>query len=131
MKTKKMLFAAALALLAVGAHAASTTRAEMGEAKLAKMLEGRAAGKPQSCIPAQVSDRLQIIDETAIVYDAGETIYVARPDQPKSLDADDVLVINRSSGELCKQDVVRTVDQTSGVTTGLIFLGDFIPYRKG
>ncbi len=53
------------------------------------------------------------------------------PDQPKSLNADDILVIDRLAGELCKQDVVRTVDQSSGATTGTIFLGDFIPYRKG
>ncbi len=128
---RKTIFPTALALLSVGAHAASPTRAEQGEAKLAKMLEGRTAGKPQSCISAPVSDRLQIIDQTAIVYDVGETIYVARPDQPKSLNADDILVIDRLAGELCKQDVVRTVDQSSVATTGTIFLGDFIPYRKG
>lgn len=128
---KKMIFATAVALFAASAHGASPTRAERGEAKLAKMLAGRTAGKPQSCISAQVSDRLQIIDQTAIVYDVGETIYVARPDQPKSLNTDDVIVIDRLAGELCKQDVVRTVDQSSGFTTGTIFLGDFIPYRKG
>ncbi len=94
------------------------------------MLEGRTAGKPQSCISAQINDGLQIIDQTAIAYKAGDTIYVARPDEPKSLNTDDVLVINRTSGQLCKQDIVRTIDRASGFTRNVIFLGDFTPYRK-
>lgn len=127
---KKLIVVSLVALLATSAHAASPTRAEKGEAQLAKMLDGRTAGKPQSCISAQASDRLQIIDETAIAYNAGDTIYVARPDRPQSLNTDDVLVIDRTSGQLCKQDIVRTIDRTSGFTRDVIFFGDFTPYRK-
>lgn len=76
-----------------------------------------------------LSNRLIVIDGTALVYDAGSTIYVARPDNPRSLDSSDVLVVERSGGQLCKQDIVRTMDQTLGFTTGVVFLGDFIPYR--
>lgn len=127
---KKLIVVSLVALLATSAHAASPTGPEKGEAQLAKMLEGRTAGKPQSCISAQISDRLQIIDQTAVAYNVGNTIYVARPDQPKSLNTDDILVINRTSGQLCKQDIVRTIDRTSGFTRNVIFLGDFTPYRK-
>lgn len=101
-----------------------------GEARLAAMLEGRTAGEPQSCISATIDSRLKVIDETAVVYDAGRTIYVARPENPQSLDSQDVLVINRFGSQLCKQDVIRTVDRTLGFTTGAVFLGDFIPYTR-
>ena len=94
------------------------------------MLEGRTAGKPVSCIPAQISDRLRVIDETAVVYDGGRTVYVARPRDPKTLDSDDILVINRFGSQLCKQDVIRTIDRTSGFMTGIVFLGDFVPYSR-
>ena len=102
-----------------------------GAAQLAKLLDGRTAGKPQSCIPAYDSNDLQVIDRTAIVYKTGKTVYVARADDPRSLDNDNILIINRFGSQLCRQDVIRTVDRISGFTNGAIFLGDFVPYTKG
>ncbi|MBB3991174.1 hypothetical protein [Croceicoccus naphthovorans] len=121
--------ASSLAVVALSGCATSTigASAERGEARLAEMLAGRTAGEPQSCISAFADNRLTVIDETAVVYNAGDTIYVARPDN--SLDTQDVLVIERTGGQLCKQDFVRTVDRTLGFTTGVVFLGDFVPYR--
>ena len=129
---KKLVLAIAAASLAVGGGAqAAAPDLSKGEARLAKMLEGRVAGEPESCISAYTSSRLEVIDETALVYDAGNTIWVARPKDPRSLDRHDVLVIDRFSSQLCAQDVVRTVDSSTGITTGVVFLGDFVPYRKG
>ncbi|MFB0611192.1 hypothetical protein [Aurantiacibacter poecillastricola] len=131
--SRKSLRGAATLAFALGLTAACTTTqmggAEEGEARLATMLEGKTAGEPQSCIPAFLDNRLRIIDETAVVYDAGDTIYVARPDNPRSLDSRDILVIERTGSQLCKQDVVRTIDRTQGYTTGVVFLGDFVPYE--
>ncbi len=135
---KKTLFAIAAVALALGTTGAAVAQNDSGEAaapsrgeaQLAKMLEGRVAGKPQSCISAQISNRLQIIDRTAVVYDGGGTVYVARPRDPRSLDTNDILVINRFGSELCKQDVIRTVDRTSGFMTGVVFLDDFVPYSR-
>jgi len=127
----KIFLACAALSIAIPASAhAGETAAQKGEAELAKMLEGRVAGKPQSCISAILSNSLRIIDETAMVYEAGKTIYVARPENPRSLDTDDVLVIDRMGGQLCKQDIIRTVDRSSGFMTGVVFLGDFVPYTK-
>lgn len=124
--------ALAAATLAFASGCATTNGAESaleGEARLAEMIEGRTAGEARSCIPAAISSRLTIIDETAVVYDAGDTVYVARPQNPESLDDRDVLVIERTGGQLCKQDIVRTIDRTLGYATGAVFLGDWIPYR--
>lgn len=93
------------------------------------MLAGRTAGEPQSCISAFADDRLTVSVEAAVVYDAGDTIYVARSDNPRTLDTQTVLVIERTGNRLLKQDFVRTVDRTLGFTTGVVFLGDFVPYR--
>ncbi len=57
-----------------------------GEEQLAKMLEGRVAGEPVSCIPLHRTSKSRIIDRTAIVYDSGRTIYVNRPRNPESLE---------------------------------------------
>jgi hypothetical protein len=133
MTLAKIALAAATLALATGASAAPKGPdpiAAKGEARLAKMLQGRVAGKPTSCIPAQIGSNLQVIDRTALVYDAGSTIYVARADDPRSLNSDDILVINRFGSQLCRQDVIRTIDRSSGFMTGVVFLRDFTPYKK-
>ncbi|MES2564192.1 MAG: hypothetical protein V4637_15900, partial [Pseudomonadota bacterium] len=43
----------------------------------------RHAGEPVNCITTLNSSDLQVIDETALVYKTGKTIYVARPTHPK------------------------------------------------
>lgn len=100
-----------------------------GEKELAELLEGRVAGEPQSCIRDFRNTRSRVIDETAIVYGRGRTIYVNRTARPQDLDDHDALVIRRFSGtRLCNLDFVRTIDRTSGIFTGNLFLTDFIPY---
>lgn len=120
------------AVLALGATAATAADpAEKGEARLAKMLEGRVAGEPVRCITTFRSNSPQIIPHVGLVHDEGETIYVARPTHPEHLDSFDVLVIERfSSGRLCVTDQMRTVDRTSGMLSGVVFLEDFVPYTK-
>ena len=130
MKTLATILAGA-ALAMAGATAASARSAEENEARLARMLEGRTAGEPVSCISALNSSRIEVIEDVALVYDAGDTIYVARPSDPRSLGRNDVIVINRFGGQLCNNDVIRTVDRYQGFTTGAVFLDKFVPYKRG
>ena len=84
-KTVMILAGAALAL--TGATAVSAeTRAEKAEAELAQLLEGRTAGEPVKCITAHNSNRIRVMEHVGIVYDAGNTIYVARTTDPNALD---------------------------------------------
>ncbi|QUL37041.1 hypothetical protein [Erythrobacter sp. JK5] len=102
-----------------------------GEQKLAKLLEGRVAGEPQRCIRTRINNRLRVIDETAYVYGSGRTIYVQRTRNPDQIDSDDALVTRRfSASELCKLDVVTTVDRSAGFFTGAVFFADFVPYTR-
>jgi hypothetical protein len=129
MKTLATILAGA-ALAVAGTTAAVARNAEENEAKLARMLEGRTAGEPVSCITAMNSNRIEVIEHVGIVYDAGRTIYVARPSDPRQLGRDDVLVIHRFGGQLCHNDVIRTIDRHQGFTTGAVFLDRFVPYNK-
>jgi hypothetical protein len=129
MKTLATLLAGA-ALALAGTTGALARSAEQNEAKLARMLEGRTAGEPVNCISALNSNRMEVIDHVGIVYDAGDTIYVARPTDPRQLGRNDVVVINRFGGQLCTNDVIRTVDRYQGFTTGAVFLEKFVPYTK-
>lgn len=103
-----------------------------GEAELERAIAGRVAGEPVSCISLHGATSSQIIDNTAIVYRVGGTLYVNRPRSgAESLDRDDTM-INRLFGDsrLCNTDAVRTVDLLSGFMTGIVLLGDFVPYRR-
>lgn len=128
MKTPGLIIAAAA--LAFAGVSGSADRAEKNEARLAKMLEGRTAGEPVTCISAYNGSGLEVIEGVGLVYKAGATLYVARPTTPGALGADDVVVINRFGGQLCNTDVVRTVDRQGGYTTGVLFLDKWVPYTK-
>ena len=124
---------AAALLLVAGASALAADkpgRAEKNEARLAELLKGRAAGTPVSCIPGFQSDQLEVIEGVALVYGRGDTLYVAKPTSPQSMRWDDIVVDNRYGGQLCNTDIVRTVDRTSGFTTGVLFVDKFVPYKK-
>ena len=132
MRTSRLFLAAAVLVFA-GATAFAADKAERlakNEARLAKLLEGRTAGEPVSCIPEFQSSKVEVIEGVAFVYGVGKTIYVAKPDQPDSMQWDDVMVVKRNAGQLCNTDIVHTVDRMTGFMTGVVFLSKFTPYRK-
>jgi hypothetical protein len=115
-------------LTAGAAHAANPS----GEEQLERALAGRVAGEPVRCINLHGSSSSTIIDETAILYRVGGTIYVNRPrNGAESLDRDATMV-NRlwGSNQLCSIDTVRMVDASTGFFRGVVFLGEFVPYRR-
>lgn len=122
--------AAALALLAAPAlQAQDEPVMTKGETRLAKMLEGRVAGEPKSCINTFGSRGLTTIDDTALVYKSGKTIWVNYTRTPDAIDDSDYLVIRKfGNSQLCRTDQVTTYDRTGNFFSGVIFLDDFVPY---
>ena len=101
------------------------------EAELARRLAGRVAGEPVQCIDLHRARSSQIINGTAIIWDAGGTLYVNRPDNgADSLNRNDTMVVRLPTNQLCNVDTIQMVDRVSGTLTGIVFLGDFVPYRR-
>lgn len=119
---------AASALLA--APAAQAADKPSGEERLTKLLEGRVAGEPVSCIPLSATRDVTMIDKTAIVYDAGSVIYVNRTMHPESIDDDYVMVTKIHGGQLCSVDAVELRDRSQFFYAGFVGLDKFVPYRK-
>ena len=122
------LAAAGIALSGVSAHA--ETAQERAEARFAELTEGREAGEPQACVPAFRTNDIEVIDNLGIVYERGDTIWIARAVNPRSLGRSDIPVIDRFGGSLCSFDVIRTIDRSTRFATGAVLLEDFVPYVK-
>jgi hypothetical protein len=97
------------------------------------MLAGRVAGVPTHCVDTtDNSDELIVIDEVGVVYDTGDTFYVARATTPERLRwTDRIEFVRASHRRMCTSDQVWTFDRHTGLSTGTIQLGDFVPYTKG
>jgi hypothetical protein len=100
-----------------------------GEKRLAKLIEGRVAGEPESCINDFGVRSFQVIDKTAIVYKIGRTVWVNYTRDPETLDDSDTLVFRRFGSQICNSDIVTTIDSLGGFYTGNVFLSEFVPYR--
>tara|TARA_B100001057_G_scaffold465889_1_gene522459 strand:- start:520 stop:930 length:411 start_codon:yes stop_codon:yes gene_type:complete len=127
---KAITISAAAAAMALALPAAAQDREERAEQAFAELVEGRTAGEPQSCINLFNSNRLRVEENVGLVYERGDTLWVARAQNPQNLDRWDVPVIERYGSRLCRTDVMRTIDRTSGMFSGVLFLDDFVPYTR-
>lgn len=115
--------------LSIGAAAADPPTP--GEVKLGRALEDRVAGKPTNCIALRRIRGSRIIDRTAIIYEAGGTLYINRPSSgAETLSASNVLVTKTPTGEVCRGEIVQLFDTGAHFQVGTVILGPFVPYRK-
>jgi hypothetical protein len=122
------LLAGAVAIAAVPAQAGPR---RSPEAQLQHELRGRVAGEPVSCVNLRNIRSSRVIDRTALIFDAGGTIYVNRPRSgAETLSRWDAQVVRPFGSQLCSIDTIRMVDPVSGFFSGTVFLGEFVPYRR-
>lgn len=122
---------AAVLVLASASAAFAEKHREPPEAELAKMLEGRTAGKPVDCLNQRLMGSSRIIDKTAIVYEMpGGALYVNRPNGAAFLRRDATLVSKTNGGQLCRMDIVTLIDPGSRISQGSVGLNAFVPYLK-
>ena len=125
------LATAAFGMLSSPVLADENAQMTRGEEKLSKLLDGRVAGEPQSCIRTLGSRNLSQIDGTALTYRDGDTVWVNYTRNPDSIDDRDIMVIDRFSGSsLCRTDQVKLVDRVNGFLSGILLLDEFVPYKK-
>ncbi|WP_253200895.1 hypothetical protein [Sphingomonas quercus] len=121
---------AGVALATTATAAAPRSKAD-GEAELAKLLDGRVAGKPVDCISLPSTGSSRIIEGTAIVYGSGRTLYINRPQSSADLLHDDDILVTRTFGsQLCRMDTVRLTNRFSRIPGGFVILDRFVPYKR-
>lgn len=123
---------AALATLAATA-AVGDGRDARAQRDLDRALAGRTPGRPESCISQSRVNGPEIIDGHTILYrQSGRRIW--RNDLPEHCpflhDFDDVLIVETTGSELCRNDRFRVINRPSSIPSGYCRLGNFVPYDK-
>lgn len=127
----------AIALIASALAACTTapepmTRSAEAEAQLNRMLAGKTAGTPISCLPSWRSGNMVTIDDNTVVFrDGPNRLY--RNDfgggTCHRLGTGSYALVTRShSSSLCSGDIAQVVDVANGFTVGSCVLGEFVPY---
>jgi hypothetical protein len=127
-------------LIAGGLLASCTTapepvqRSASKQAELTKLLAGKVAQRPISCLPHYRAGDMRVIDEDTIAFrDGASRTYVAHMNGGcGNLDRGSVALVTRQYGsaDLCTGDIARVVDTLNGFTVGSCSFGEFTPYVR-
>ena len=101
------------------------------QATYERLLAGKVAGAPQSCLPSYRSDQMTVIDDNTILFKDGGTVYVNHPPGGcNMLGRGHYALVTRTTGsQLCSGDIARVTDVSTGTTVGSCSIGEFVPYR--
>lgn len=123
-----LLLTAALGACTTGPEPARTAEAA---AHLDRLIAGKVAARPLTCLPHYRANDMIVIDNGTVVFKNGRTVY--RNDFQgggcSNLGKGNYALVTRTTGSgLCSGDIAEVRDVSAGITVGSCVLGDFIPY---
>lgn len=127
-------------LFAVGAVLASCTMSARQPAPNAqaqttyqRLVAGKVAKAPISCLPAYRSNDMVVVDDNTIAFKDAGTVYINHPPGGCSqLSSGHTALVTRQYGGpgLCRGDIAQVVDTLNRMTVGSCTLGDFTPFVR-
>lgn len=132
MRSMSLLFLAAA--LGACSTAPEPGRSAQAQAHLQKLLAGKVAGKPISCLPHYRANDMVVIDDNAVAFRDGRTVYLNdfQGGTCSNLGSGFYALLTRTFGGtgLCRGDIAQVIDTSTGMTVGSCAMGDFVPYSK-
>lgn len=131
-----------LLLILVGATLAGCTataeqpmRSAKGQAEYQRLIQGKVAGPPVSCLPSYRANDTIVIDEQTVAFRVagGSQVYIAHmPGGCPNLGQANYVMLTKQFGSigLCRGDIAQIVDPVNRITVGSCTFGDFTPYTK-
>ena len=126
------------ALLAATIAGCATNNPRYGERSpeaqqlLASYLDGKAAGPAQTCLPSYRANDQIVVDENTILYrDGSSRVWRTEMNGPcNGLGRPSTAIVTRSFGStgLCRGEIAKIVDTSTGMTVGSCSFGDFVLY---
>lgn len=112
---------AAIAVLAIGA----SSRPYPAD----RMLDGKTAGAPVSCLPTHGTPS-SVASDGALVFRVNAKLAYRNDMNGCRVRDDDILITNLyGNPRLCRGDIARLVDRASRLHSGSCAFGEFVPYR--
>jgi len=106
-------------------------RTAKAQANLDRLLAGKVAAQPISCLPHYNARDMIVIDDGTVVFKNGRTVY--RNDFQggtcSNLSRGNYALVTKTPGSgLCRGDIADVRDLSAGMSVGSCVLGDFVPY---
>jgi hypothetical protein len=121
-------------LAGCAATAAQPTRSAQKQQEYQRLIAGKVAGRPVSCLPTYNANDMIVIDEQTVAFRQGaNNVYIAHmPGGCSNLGRPPYVMVTKQFGsaQLCRGDIARIVDTTNSITVGSCVFGDFTPYRR-
>lgn len=128
-----LLIAAAAVASCTTAPPAATDSARAAE-RSQRLLAGKVAKPPVSCLPAYRADDMIVIDANTIAFrQSGSSVYLAHMKGGCSqLGRPGYALLTKQYGtnQLCRGDIAQVIDTMSRMTVGSCVFGDFTPYVR-
>ncbi|MEO1135041.1 MAG: DUF6491 family protein [Pseudomonadota bacterium] len=119
--------AAVAAMLAAGGCASAVEPEEVSQEVAERLAEFEATGETRSCIGVTQIRTIDALDESRFLVRAGGAYYLNEV-SGRCNGADRAfnrLQYTTSIGQLCRNEIIRIVDNSNGFTVGSCSLGDF------
>jgi hypothetical protein len=102
-----------------------------GTDALARELQGRVAGAPQTCTGTMQGQNLRVIDSQTLALEQGRTLWVnrLRARCPGIAPLNTVIVQPNLGTQYCRGDHIRGLEPGAIIPGPTCFLGDWVPYR--
>jgi hypothetical protein len=121
-------FAISLALIAGPAAAADQVVSPRDQATIDRLLKGKVAGDPISCIAIPRSGGSTIAGNRIYYRGTGRTVYVNDPGPSCGLRSGSAIVIKTPANQFCRGDIITLFEPSSGMDRGSCALGEFTPW---
>jgi hypothetical protein len=122
-----------MALASCSTVAEPPMRSAYAQNQYQRLIAGKVAGAPLSCLPNSRANDMTVIDEDTVVFrQSSSRVYVAHLQGGCSnLGRPPYALLTKQVGGsgLCHGDIAQVVDTGSGMTVGSCVFGDFTPYN--
>lgn len=126
------ILAGAGALAACATVGAPEPRSPKAQQELARWLDGKVAGQPQTCLPTYRSQDMIVIDENTLLFrDGANRVWRTELRGPcNGLGRPGTALLTKTYGGtgLCRGEIAQVIDTSQGFTVGSCGIGDFVPY---
>jgi hypothetical protein len=103
----------------------------MQQDELNRLLAGKTAQPPVTCLPSYLSNDMRVIDENTVVYRSGaKRVYVGHFNGGCNYlgQAGYALLTKPFGSGSCRGDIAQVIDTHGGFTVGSCVIGDFTPF---